>query len=237
MRFLLSRIQLLYQLQLLDNELDQANRELAQIDAALGESDALRNVKTGAQSAAKNLRSARTVLQDLELEVSGLANKIAQQEKLLYSGKSMSAKEAANLQDEVASLQRWHRKREEALLEAMVTVEEAEETLKKAQINLSSVQTEWAAGQEELIAKQSHLKTQVAELIDRRPTVAKGIKADDLREYDDLRRKRAGRAVALTTNGVCQGCGMAASHRKIQQARAGAELPYCSTCGRILYVP
>ena len=233
----MSRIQLLYQLQLLDSELDQANRELAQIVAALGESDALKKAKADVESADKNLRSARATLQDLDLEVRGLANKIAQQEKLLYSGKTMSAKEAANLQDEVASLQRWHQKREEALLEAMVIVEEAEETLSQAQTNLSSVQTEWAAGQKDLIAQQSHLKTQIAELVDRRPTVAKGIKADDLDEYDDLRRKRAGRAVALTTNGVCQGCGMAASHRKIQQARAGTELPYCSTCGRILYVP
>ena len=35
----------------------------------------------------------------------------------------------------------------------------------------------------------------------------------------------------------CQGCGLGASNRKVQQARAGAELIYCGTCGRILYVP
>ena len=46
-----------------------------------------------------------------------------------------------------------------------------------------------------------------------------------------------GRAVAAVKNGTCQGCGLGASNRKVQQARAGTELVYCGTCGRILYVP
>lgn len=236
-RFLLSRAQLLYQLQLLDSELDQTKRELAEIAAALGESDALKQARTEVERTKQELRTARTALQDLDLEVNGLANKIAQHEKLLYSGKAMSAKEAANLQDEVASLKRWHEKREEALLEAMVTVEEAEEAFRQAEARLSTIQADWAAGQEDLIQKQSNLETQVAELLDRRPTVAQGIAADDLNEYEDLRRRKAGRAVTVAKNGVCQACGVAASNRKIQQARAGVELAYCSTCGRILYIP
>jgi len=236
-RFLLSRAQLLYQLQLLDSELDQTKRELAEIAAALGESDALKQARTEVERTKQELRTARTALQDLDLEVNGLANKIAQHEKLLYSGKAMSAKEAANLQDEVASLKRWHEKREEALLEAMVAVEEAEEAFRQAEARLSTIQADWAAGQEDLIQKQSNLETQVAELLDRRPTVAQGIAADDLNEYEDLRRRKAGRAVTVAKNGVCQACGVAASNRKIQQARAGVELAYCSTCGRILYIP
>ena len=54
---------------------------------------------------------------------------------------------------------------------------------------------------------------------------------------EDLRQRRAGRAVAMAKNGVCEGCGLTASNSKIQQARTGLELKYCSTCGRILYVP
>ena len=237
LRFLLSRIQLLYQLQLLDSELDQTSQELAEVVAALGESEALKRAKAAVQSAEESLRKARTAQKDLELEVGSLANKIAQQEKLLYSGKNMSAKEAANLQGEVTSLKRWHEKREELLLEAMVTAEETEESLKQAQANLSTIQAGWAAGQSDLVQKQTALETQLAELKARRPALVERVEPADFKEYQNLRQKRAGRAVALVKNGVCQGCGMGASSRKIQEARAGTDLNYCSTCGRILYVP
>ena len=128
----LSRAQILYQRQLLDSELDQAKKELAEIAVALRENEALRQAQTALETADKEQRQAQTTMRDLELEVGGLAQKISQQERLLYGGKNMSAKEAANLQDEVASLKRWHEKREELLLEAMVAAEDAEEGFSQA---------------------------------------------------------------------------------------------------------
>ena len=233
----MSRIQTLYQLQLLDSELDRVQKELADTRAALGESQALKRAKATAAAAEQKLRQAQTKVRDLELEVNGLATKIAQQEKLLYSGKTMSAKEAANLQDEVTSLRRWHGAREELLLEAMVAAEEAEESSDQAQASLTATQRAWTANQAELIQKQNDLETKIAELETRRPTIVDGIQAEDLQTYQDLRRRRAGRAVAAVKNGVCQGCGVTASNSKIQRARAGQELTFCGTCGRILYAP
>jgi len=233
----LSRIQHLYQLQLLDSQLDQANQELAQVTAALGESEVLKQARTTVDTAEKELLAARTTLKDLDLEVTGLATKISQQEKLLYGGQKMSPKEAANLQDEIASLKRWQQKREEVLLEAMVAAEEAEGSLEQAAANLSSIQAQWSADQEDLSRQKAVLETKVAGLTARRPALVERVDPTDLSEYDRLRKKRAGRAVAAVENGTCQGCGVGASQRKVQQARAGAELAYCGTCGRILYVP
>jgi predicted nucleic acid-binding Zn-ribbon protein len=233
----LSRVQHLYQLQLLDSELDQANHQLAQVTAALGESEALQQARAAVDAAKKELLAARTILKDLDLEVTGLATKISQQEKLLYGGQKMSPKEAANLQDEVASLKRWQEKREEVLLEAMVAAEEAEAALEQAAANLSTTQTQWSAGQEDLSRQKAVLAEQVAELTARRPALVERTDPADLNEYDRLRKKRAGRAVAAVKNGTCQGCGVGASQRKVQEARAGAVLVYCGTCGRILYVP
>ena len=233
----MSRVQLLYQLQLLDSELDQASQELAQVTDALGESEALKQARIAVDQTEGELRVARTTLKDLDLEVTGLATKITHQEKLLYGGQKMSPKEAANLQDEIASLKRWHAKREEVLLEAMVAAEEAEAALEQAGANLSTTQADWSAGQADLSQQKTVLETKVTELIARRPTLVEKIDAADIIEYDRLRKKRAGRAVAAVNNGTCQGCGLGASNRKLQQARAGDELVYCGTCGRILYVP
>jgi hypothetical protein len=217
--------------------LDQTREQLAEITAALGESEALKMAKRTVETAEQELRQAQTKAQDLDLEVGTLANKIVQQEKLLYSGKVSSAKEAANLQEEVASLKRWHQKREEALLEAMVAAEEAEERFDQAQEALSTVLSDWQANQAALTQQQGELEKKSQELMARRPALAEKVDEDELRTYEALRRKKGGKAVALVKNRVCQGCGVTASNSKVQQARTGPELGYCSTCGRILYVP
>jgi predicted nucleic acid-binding Zn-ribbon protein len=233
----LSRIQSLYQLQLLDTNLDQTRKELVEVKAALGESEALKQARAAVASSEEVMHQAQTKMRDLELGVNGLATKITQQEKLLYSGKTMSPKEAANLQEEVASLKRWHGTREELLLEAMMAAEEAEEAFRASQARLAEVEAGWSADQAALRQKQGELENKLAELQERRPTLTASLKAEDLAEYDTLRRKRAGRAVTIVKNGVCQGCGIAVSQGKLQRARADQELMFCGTCGRILYVP
>jgi predicted nucleic acid-binding Zn-ribbon protein len=210
---------------------------LTEIAAELDDSEALEKARTTAQASEENLREVQATMRNLDLEVKGLADKIANQEKLLYSGKGLSAKEAANLQDEIESLKRWHSKREEVLLEAMVGAEEAEEVRDKAQTELSDVEADWTDNQARLKQSQDTLNSKLAELNEQRPTLARTINGDDLNEYEHLRSKRAGVAIAAVKDGVCQRCGMTASNNKIQRARVGAELTYCSTCGRILYVP
>ena len=232
----MSQVQRLYQLQSLDRELDKAKQQLAEIAAKLGESQVLKEAKQTVEEAEQNLHKVQAKMQDLELEVKSLTEKIAHQEKMLYGGKKLSPKEATNLQDEIASLKRWHSKREELLLEAMVETEEAEESFSQAQAELSRVQAEWAVDQENLTQTQNTLQAKVAELMEQRPVIVDRIEADDLNEYEELRPMKAGLAVAAVKNGVCQGCGMAASNNKIQQARSGVELIYCGGCGRIMYV-
>jgi predicted nucleic acid-binding Zn-ribbon protein len=232
----LSRVQQLYQLQLLDSEVDKTNQQLAEIASRLGESEALKQAKAQAEAAEKQLRHAQTTMQNLNLEVQSLTQKIAQQEKTLYQGKALSPKEATNLQDEIASLKRRQGQREELLLEAMVGTEEAEQQLEQMRTQLAAIQTEWQSDQARLVEQQAVLKNKLNELKQQRPVMVKVINADDLDEYEELRPRKAGRAVAVVKDGICLGCGVAASSSRIQHARAGTELIYCGTCGRILYV-
>ncbi|MBN1219093.1 MAG: hypothetical protein JXM69_09195 [Anaerolineae bacterium] len=233
----MSRVQRLYRLQSLDSELDKTKQRLADIAARLGESNALKEAGQATKIADQNLHKIRTKMRDLDLEVKSLSQKITQQEKLLYGGRNLSAKEASNLQDEVESLKRRRSQREELLLEAMVEAETAEAQLAQAQTALSSIQAEWTVDQEELVKTQSELEAKVADLLEQRPGLVSGVEVDDLEEYEDIRPLKGGIAVALVKDGACQGCGMAPSRSKIQRARAGQELTYCGGCGRILYVP
>jgi hypothetical protein len=227
----------LYQLQALDSEIDKINQQLANIAAKLGENAALKDARSRTEQTQQTLRKAHAAMQNLDLEVKSLADKISNQEKRLYSGSILNAKEAANLQEEVASLQRRHSEREERLLEAMLELEEAEEGAKAAQAALTKVEAEWAANQKDLKQAQAELEGKLTEFMERRPAVAGVVDAEALGEYESLRPKKGGRAIVIVKDGVCQGCGMTLSNSRIQHARAGTELTYCSTCGRILYVP
>ena len=232
----MSRAQLLYQLQSLDSEMDKTRQQLAEIMAKLGESDALKKARAAVEAAEKQARQVQTTMQDLNLEVKSLTDKVTSQEKALYGGKTLSAKEAANLQNEITSLKRWHSKREELLLETMLEAEEVEARLNQTRQALATVEAAWAADQETLSQAQRALRDQGAKLKERQPIIVEAIDQDDLDDYEDLRAAKAGRAVAMVKDGICQGCGVAASNSRIQQARTGPELTYCGTCGRILYV-
>jgi predicted nucleic acid-binding Zn-ribbon protein len=227
----------LYQLQSLDSEIDQINRQLADIAAKLGESEELQQVRTETEAAETLVRGTQVRTQDLDLELKSLTAKIGNQEKLLYSGKVLNAKEAANLQDEVASLKRWQSDREEHLLEAMVELEEAEASLKAAQTHLSEVEAAWNNDQQDLLESHAALQNRLSELQQRRSSLAAQINAESLVIYERLRPKKGGRAVAAVKGGVCQGCGMTPSNSTIRRARSETNLTYCSACGRILYVP
>lgn len=232
----MSRAHNLYQLQTIDDQISEAKQYLRKIGANLGKSNALLTAEEAAETADKGLRQAQTKLQDVELEVKSLTDKISAQEKQLYSGKSMSAKEAANLQDEVASLKKRHGQREEALLEAMMTAEEAETAASQAKIDLSEAEEKWLADHDKLTQLKTQFEDKLTHLNTQRPTVLESISAADLAEYDRLYAKKSGKAVAAVKQGLCQGCNVGASQSKLQQARNGAQLAYCGSCGKILCV-
>lgn len=233
----MSRTLQLYQLQTIDSEIDHTRQELARVAAQLGESEAMKQAKATLEASSKELRLAQTVMTDLDLELKSLAGKVAGEEKKLYSGKMSSAKEAANLQEEVASLKRRQSEREERLLEAMMAVEAAEEAVESAQERLSTVTAEWSADQKTLLQEREALSQKLAELESRRPVLIQPIDAADLKLYEQLRPKKAGRAVAAVKGDLCQGCGIAMASNHLRRARSGTEILTCPTCGRILYVP
>ena len=231
----MSQASQLYRLQSLDSSIDKAQQELADIEAKLGESEPLKQARATHEAISQSLRQTQTAMKDLELEVKGLADKISGQEKLLYSGKTLSPKEAANLQDEITSLKKWHANREELLLETMVEVEEKEEDLSQAQAALESIEATWKSAQSQMIQRKAELEAQVAQLREQRPDVLVPITVANRDEYEALRRKKAGVAVSAARDGQCQACGIMVSPNKLRQVRSGADLVYCGTCGRILY--
>jgi len=225
--------QLLYQLQETDLSLAAVQRRLAEIEAALGETEELRAARQAVQSTEAELQRWQVTLRDRELEVKGLSSKIEATENRLYSGRVRNPKELKNLEDELHSLRRRREAIEDALLEAMLEVERLQSTRTAQEEALARIHAEWQAAQEALRAEQAKLQARLSRLQARRERQATAAGAN-LQLYEDLWRRKAGRPVALLKDGACQTCGMVLPTSEVQRVRYSQELCFCSSCGRVL---
>ena len=224
----------LYQLQSLDLEIETGQRRVLEIQAGLGESEGLRQACQAQATAQEECKRWTTRTRDLELEIESLSNKIATNEKRLYSGSVTNPKELEDLQEKIASLKRQHGAVEDNLLEAMVYSEEAEATLEKRHTALTDTETRWRADQATFREELNELETRLAVAQDERDQLRQIIVSDDLALYDYTRSRHGAIAVTTLRDGVCGFCAVAPSSTKLKRIQSGQELLQCGNCGRIL---
>ncbi|MCR4407205.1 MAG: C4-type zinc ribbon domain-containing protein [Anaerolineae bacterium] len=229
------RAEQLYNLQCTDSEFDKLARRLREVEASLGETEELRQVRLDLQKAEQALNRQQIRLRDLELENASLADKLAANEQRLYGGTVRNPKELAGLQEENTSLRQRKNQLEDVILEVMIEVEEAQERVRCARDRLTQVEKQWRAEQERLTTERGELQAHLCALDARRRELRAVMPPDELKIYDDLRRRKGGRAVVLLKEGVCQGCQVSLPSSEAQQARQGEVLVFCGSCGRILY--
>jgi predicted nucleic acid-binding Zn-ribbon protein len=223
----------LYRLQSLDSEGDKKRQRLAEVEAALDESEELQQARQAVEHAEERVRKWAVKQRDSELEVQGLVDKTSRDEQRLYSGTIRNPKELEDLQAEVAALKRWRQQLEENLLEIMLEREDAETAQAQAQGRLDKVQSDWTARQADLLGEKEDLQAGLAENEQARETLLPSIDAGDLRAYEALRRRKGGVAVALLRDDTCGACGVGISPSLKWQLRQG-DLAPCSNCERIL---
>jgi predicted nucleic acid-binding Zn-ribbon protein len=231
----MNRLESLYRLQEVDVELDEKRRRLQEVEASLGETQELRQVRIRLQQAEEAYRQWRATLRDRELKVTSLDTKITSSEQRLYSGTIRNPKELENLQEELAYLRRRKSNEEDSLLEAMIGVEEHEAEWQKAQAQWETVEAAWTANQTELAQEREALSARLTELSEMRADRLRAVREDDLRLYEDLRRRKGGTAIARLQRNLCLSCHVEVPSSLAQQARQGDTLVFCGSCGRILY--
>jgi len=223
----------LYRLQRLDSEEDVKRRRLTVVEAALGESEELRQARHALESAEKLVREWGVRQRDLELEIQGVADEASRSEKRLYSGAVKNPKELADLQAKLASLRQRRQKLEDDLLETMIEREEAETACTQAQEHLDETQMSWSAQQGELAAERNALQEGLAEIEDARASLLPSIEARDLADYQALRHSKGGHVVVQVRDGACGGCGVAISPSLEWRLREKG-LVHCDNCARII---
>ena len=226
-------------------ELADLDAELARLDhrrQTLPETAQLAQIDTRSSELRDGIVMADTELSDLDREqtraerdVDQVRQRIDRDQSRLDGGQVSAARELSNLQSEVQSLNRRQSDLEEIVLDVMERREAAE------------------GRRTELIAEQSDLAGQSAELTSRRDTalkeigeqaakadasrteVATDIPADVLNLYDKLRAQQ-GVGAAMLSRGQCQGCHLSLHTVDLNEIRAAApdDVVRCEECRRIL---
>jgi len=230
---LMTHIHQLFQLQKLDTEIDEKKKRLGEVLKAQKEPVALLAARKRAETAAVELQKWQTQHSDLTLEISSLTTKAKTSEDRLYSGKVTNPKELADLQQEIEALERRKAVLEDALVEALVMVEEAQTEKTAADSELETAVAQWENQNTHLKTEQNELALSLHKLMQTRKTKAAAIDAASLQEYDELRQQRHGLAVVGLRVNMCLGCQTTVSSNKVKEVNEGRKV-YCGGCGRLL---
>jgi len=224
----------LYQLQVIEIEIESREQALTRALGQLGQSQAVAKAKARLLSAKEHLEKLEHEQHSAEWEIEDLETKLSAAKDSLYSGRIKNSKELASLQHEVEGMNKIHDQMEEKVLEIMDQVELATADLGSLSNKLKTLEEEWHGEQQKLSAEIEQLKNIILELKDKRQKALDGIDTKAVDLYNQL-KKQKGLAVARIEQGTCCGCRISLSTAELQRTRGGS-LVKCNSCGRILFL-
>lgn len=227
-------ILLLTELQNIDLASNENARTRAETRAKLADTAQLTAARVALESGATQHTELESALRALELETGGLAEKLAQVNERLYSGRITNAKELAGLNEDEKMLQRRKGELEDRALALMEQIEHAAADVNQKHVTYERNAAETQTRQEHAQAALRELDASDTELERKRAALRAQLDANTLRAYDHLRAAKKGRAVALIKNSACGQCGFAVPSGLMSRAKVGSELVFCVNCERIL---
>jgi uncharacterized protein len=174
--------------------------------------------------------------QRLEDEIASLGERANQAEKQLYSGSVTAPRELQALQDDVASIRRRIGQLEDDELEIMELVEPVDAERSELASQRDRLEAECERLRAALAEAESELATELAAVKAQREDAAAAVPDELWPEYDELRARLGGVAIARLVGSTCQGCHLALPAVEVDRIRKLPldEAVYCEECGRLL---
>jgi len=229
---------LIFELQLLDNEIMQANtklKSLPEIEQLLHidkrivtATDELATVKAEADQIALELRRG-------EVDVETVTDRIKKDEARLSSGNA-TPKELEQLQHEVGTLKKRQEALEEIELEIMVRSEAITARTNTLTTDLASLETLKAEINQRLTTASGEINTVITNKQSDREKVVVKIEKPLIDLYEKIRTASGGVAAAALVGNKCNGCNLAINAVEMERIKSLAkdELLRCEECRRIL---
>ncbi len=216
---------------------DERIAELQQEVAALPKHIA--QIEKTLDSHIRRLEANRAALSANQKERRGLEDEVKVQEQKISKLKDQSLQAKTNeqyraFQHEVEYCEKEIRKSEDRNLDLMGEAESLDANVKKADAALTAekrqVEAEKTDTRERTAADQRELNQLDAE----RKEIVAGIDRAAYTEYERIRKKWHGSALAEVVEGRCSRCHIALRPQFFQELKRRDQLMFCESCGRIL---
>lgn len=217
-----------------DDLLARLGAELEDARAELADDAALRAAEEAAGAAGERCAELEREQRRLEGEIDGLGERIAREEERLYGGGTGLPKELAGIQREVASLKARRSRIEDDGIAALDAIEEAQAALAEAQATLERERVATEEKRTRLGAAADALEGDIERTTDEREGCRARIEGALLAQYDDLRRRKGGVAVARMRGDVCGACRVNVPPAARKRALDPESPARCPNCERML---
>ncbi len=225
----------LFRLQELDTHIDKIKNRIEEINQLLSNDQRIQCAKENLEKAEAEAKRRRIELQKIEGKVEAKRIKRKTTQSSMYSGKIKNPKELQDLQMESEALKNYIAELEDEQLVAMIASEEAEKALQQAKKDLQQAEGTSVEEKAKLRGEKSKLEGDLERLIREKEAALQSVSPKALKLYDRLRKTKRGIAVAAVSEGGCSVCGQALPPGDLQTIRAGNQLFFCPSCGRLLF--
>ncbi len=175
-------------------------------------------------------------LKHSEDDLTALETRIKQENDHLYSGELTATRDLLALQHEIEGLQMRCSEVESEALVLMEQVEQVNAEVENITQKLANDEADITESQQALATAEAAVQAEIDAETDARKAAAIQISAEALADYESLRDRLGGVAVARLRDGICEGCHLALAARELDRIRQLplSELCHCEECGCIL---
>ncbi len=231
---MVDRKELLFQLQQVDITWTKVQRRLVRLQQLTYGQEKLAEARQELEEREAELQRLQGARADAELEIRSLDERIAEADRRLMSGTITNPKELENLEASIGAMRRQRNMIADRTAEILRQVDELTETVARLQEMLARLEEECETRRQSRDEELLQRKKEYVYLKKLRTELASRLPSNLLEEYEQLRKRKRGVAVARLQEDVCGVCNMQVPVGLVGTVRYGDDLIYCPSCGRIL---
>ncbi|MCY4073263.1 MAG: C4-type zinc ribbon domain-containing protein [Chloroflexi bacterium] len=224
----------LFEIQTIELDIIERTKRMKSVNAQLEDDELLRQAKEEFAVAEGALDDNSKLIRDMEIRIEAVVEKRQATETRLYSGSVGNPKELQDMQMEVESLTRRRAQLDDQLLQLMITRDQASQDMEESKQLLEEIKGQHDEHQRDLMNEKSALSGEIERLMTERKSALARTPGAALQTYNNMRRAKGNRPVAVLREKACAICGIEQDNTVLAAIDRRDDLVNCSNCGRIL---
>jgi len=227
-------LDILYKLQQNDDNIKELENTILEIPAAVKRLENERDGKVTIIEHTKNKLSDNVKEREkLEKEILTIKEKIKKYKEQM--NKSTTNKEYQGFMSEIKFEEDNISSVEERIIERMLESDEIMKEIRESEAEFHKIADEYNDNIKELNQSLSENKTKLSEALQTRELLRKDIPENLLKIYDQLIKKKGGKAVSFVETNFCGICNVKVRPQRFSELITTDSMFFCENCGRILY--